>query len=151
MADSEFNGCLYTGKKTMLVLCIRRGDVTTITTPDGEILSIVMLDDDRNYENMRLGISAPHNYRILRHDLRNQLLKRLRDIPVFEVGSALHETQIIAADDYTAATHFYEQLYPTSCAIVVQVVEDVTQQPWFPRLETLWLQDNTLPLGIVAG
>jgi len=135
----------------MLVLCIRRGDVTTITTPDGETLSIVMLEDDRNHEGIRMGVSAPHDYRILRHGLRNQLLKRLRDIPVFEVCSALHETQIIAADDYTAATHFYQLLYPTSCAIVAQVVPDVAQQPWFPRLETLWLQDNTLPLGIVAG
>lgn len=31
------------------------------------------------------------------------------------------------------------------------IVAGVAQQPWFSRLETLWLQDNTLPLGIVAG
>lgn len=135
----------------MLVLCIRRGDVTTITTPDGEILSIVMLNDDSDHEGIRMGVSAPHDYRILRHGLRNQLLQKLRDVPIFEVCSALHQTQIIAADDHTAATEFYQQLYPTSCAIVAQVVQDVPQQPWFPRLETLWLQDNTLPLGVAEG
>ncbi len=135
----------------MLILCIRQGDITTITTPDGAILSIMMLDDDRNYDGMRMGISAPQDYRILRDGLRNQLLKKLRDVPVFEVCSALHQTRIIAADDYTAATEFYEQLFPTSCAIVARVVQDAVQQPWFSRLETLWLQDNTLPLGVTEG
>ncbi len=135
----------------MLILCIRQGDITTITSPDGAILSIVMLDDDRNYDGMRMGISAPQDYRILRDGLRNQLLKKLRDVPVFEVRSALHQTRIIAADDHTAATEFYERLYPTSCAVIAQLVQDAVQQPWFSRLETLWLQDNTLPLGVAEG
>lgn len=135
----------------MLVLSIHKGDITTIATPDGSILSIVMLEDDAYYNGMRMGISAPQDYRILRHNLRNQLLKKLRDVPIFEVCSALHQTQIIAADDYTAATEFYEQLYPTSCAIVAQTIADPVQQPWFSRLESLWLQDNTLPLGVAEG
>lgn len=135
----------------MLVLCMQEGDITTITTPDGPTLSVVVLDEASDTEGVRLGISAPHDYRILRASSRNERLGELRNIPIFEVRSALHQTQIIAAQDYTSAIEWYQQQYPNSCAIEADTLNSPAQHPLFPRMEAIWLEQHTLPFGIAIG
>jgi len=134
----------------MLVLSVRHGDTTTITTPTGDTISIMTLGSNAQHNDMRIGIQAPEEYRILRSNLRAQLLSGLKALQVFEVSSLHHGTVIVVADLPLTAIRCYKQRYPNSTPICIKV-EDAEQQPWYLKLSAMWLHGHQPPFCIDIG
>lgn len=132
----------------MLVISVRNGDNTTITTPAGETISIVMLSKNTRGNEVRLGISAPDNYQILRDALRKQLQIELQDTPIFKVSCARHPSLIIADSSRESAIRYYQRQYPNSIEIHAEEVADRYRHRWYKTLEDNWMRDSELPVSV---
>ena len=136
------------GDATMLILSVRHGDTTTITTPGGETISILTLNRNNRSSEVRLGITAPDDYQILRDALRKQLQVEFQNTPIYRVSSAQHPTRIIADSGWESAIRNYQRYYPDSTEIRARLIEDRYRHRWYKALEDNWMRDSELPVSM---
>ena len=132
----------------MLVLSVRQGDTTLITTPSGEIISIVMLETGRNFRESRVGITAPTSYQILRDDLHTKELEGLKATQVFLVYAFDHGAEVVVADQQDQALEYYRQRYPERRGPSARLIKDYARYEWYSRLKAAWLQGKRPPFGL---
>lgn len=132
----------------MLILTVRTGETTTITTPDGQRLSVVFIGRSNHHEDIRLGVNAPDDYQILRSALYERLLDTLHCTPLYQVAGRDCPVNLIADYNEEMALKHYRRRYPKSSGIEVQPVCDRYQHPGYQSLETCWLRQGELPIAV---
>ncbi|MCV6588188.1 MAG: carbon storage regulator [Marinobacterium sp.] len=130
----------------MLLITANRNDITTISTPCGDLISVAI----KGYRNNQfvVGIDAPEEYMILRSGLRKRIINQMKDTPIFIVSSALHCRWAIAARDEALAIAYYRQQYPHSIEVETERVEHPSENYWFERMVNAWPTDVDIPVGV---
>ncbi|MCV6588627.1 MAG: carbon storage regulator [Marinobacterium sp.] len=130
----------------MLLITAYQSETTTISTPTGDVLSVAVLGYSQN--QFSLGINAPQEYIILRHKLRERIIKAIQHSPVFFVTSASHHSWVIAAKTDAHALQCYQQKNPGCKGVEVQWVEKPQYESWFERLVSVWPAHSGLPVAV---
>jgi len=132
----------------MLVISVKPGETTTITTPSGDLISVLLLRHRTRNDDLCLGITAPEEYSIIRETLREKLLGQLVEVSVYRVSSAQFKEELIAVRKARDALELYQTRYPDCGDLQANRVKAVERQCWYPMLEKCWLLGMVPPFFV---